>query len=268
MPTYYNPIWRIILDGEIIAYGDKFNELPFYDDTISRDKSEWRIYTILDNPARLQIVGNDINDYYRLLDTQTMAKIREFCVDFPKDRVEFLDPDQPHKSVDDSPFESFRNSAKGRRKYEDTFWYRNLGRVIWESGQGISSILTPIVEGIVMIILRIIDLVPLLLLMLANIVGFLATSTTHILSVFIQSFHYMINAHSQIRSTDLETKRKYKGTVHTNRTNREIFDMMNRSMPVTPKVGSDDTSSGIMNVVGPLIFLACIFGFIMIIRNN
>lgn len=169
MPTTYDPVWRIILDGNVIAFGDKFNELPFYDDTISRERTNWRIYTILDNPARLQIEGNDIQCYYRMLTSELLAKIREFCVNYPKDRVEFLDPDLPHKSMDDSPFESIHGSVRGRRKYDETYWYRNLGRVIWESGQGISAILTPIIEGIVMIIMRLIELIPPLFLMIANI---------------------------------------------------------------------------------------------------
>lgn len=76
----------------------------------------------------------------------------------------------------------------------------------------------------------------------------------------------MINAHSQITSTDLESKRKLKGIVHTNRTNTKIFDMMNRSMPAAPKLDESDTPG---DLTWPGIFVTgIIFAGIMIYNNS
>lgn len=263
------PAWQIILDGKVIAFGKKFNDLPFFDNTIGSN-SKWRVYTVLSNPPRLGIKGNEVEGYYLELTTELLAEIRKFCSDMPNERVEFMDPEQPHKTVDIEPIElsTFRSEYKGKTKYVETYWYRNIGRGIWEAGQGISAILTPFVEGLFLLLARIVDLLPPLFLAVANIVGTLATSTTHILAVTIQSFHHMINAHAQITSTDLETKRKLKGVVHTNETNLETWDLMNKSMPDPIDIGNVQNSkqsgcaSNFMFFVAVGIFLAILYFYL------
>lgn len=245
--------WTLYYDSKVLASGSKPQELPFYDATLSK-KSEWRNYTLVSAPFRMiEIDGNEVNNYRLFIDDTLWGQLID-QFDVPKERVEFMIPDDPPKLAEDIPDELHRigRNYEGRDKFWDTYWYRNIGRVGWELGNGIGAVINPVLQALVAVINQFVLIIPPIVSALANIVGHLATSTTHIMTITLQSFHYMIQAWADVQSTDLESKRHLEGVKDTNRVTEESYKMVERTSKST------DSESWIGAILGIGLLIVCI----------
>jgi hypothetical protein len=268
--------------------GDEFNKLPFYDNTFSK-QSKWRryLYTTVNGKPALKIEGNEVrNDVFILLDESVTNDLYQRFSP-PREQVEFMTPDDPHKLSDDPPesLKQARVSSEGQERFWDTYWYRNIGRVTWEIGQGIAAVIEPIILGIVAIINQAMLIIPPVASAGANIIGHLSTSLTNAMVTFLQSAHYLIQAWGQIEATKIDAKLRLEETRDTNRVNLETWESVkdaSRALPraVDPKVvrqssvkpNGFSTFFGnlfkfVMNILFLIVFFVVLFAILDIVNS-